>query len=87
MNISLFLSDIKLVLVFNVVIFLYYFSLQNLKDIVSVEFVLIIFLVLNLVNMNLEVQEKDKFDYEFNSCVQNLFSEQCTDDYLSGSTN
>ncbi|OUX18473.1 MAG: hypothetical protein CBE17_01865 [Gammaproteobacteria bacterium TMED257] len=86
-NISLFLSDIKLVLVFNVVIFLYYFSLQNLKDIVSVEFVLIIFLVLNLVNMNLEVQEKDKFDYEFNSCVQNLFSEQCTDDYLSGSTN
>ena len=86
-NISLFLSDLKIIIAFNLVIFLYFIFNKKQKLIFNSELVLIIFLIINLINKNLETAEKDKFNLEFYSCEVDLFSEECTKDYLLDSYN
>ncbi len=86
-NISFFLSDLSIVIAFNIGILLYFIFNKKQKLIFNSELVLIIFLIINLINMNLETAEKDKFNLEFYSCEVDLFSEECTKDYLLDSYN
>ena len=75
-NISLFLSEIRLILIFNIVIFLYYFLSEKYKKIINIEFILIIFFVLNLVNMNIEVQEKNKSETDISTTALTIALEK-----------
>lgn len=86
-NISLFLSDLKIVIAFNLVMFLYFILKEKQKAIFNPEVVVIFFLIINLINMNLELREKEKFILEFNSCKVDLFSPECTQEYLLDSYN
>ena len=86
-NISLFLSDLKIIIAFNLVIFLYFVLNEKQKGIFNLEVVLIFFLIINLINMNLELREKDIYDLKFSSCELDLFSSECVKEYLLDSYN
>ena len=86
-NISLFLSDLKIIIAFNLVIFLYFILNEKQKGIFNLEVVLIFFLIINLINMNLELREKDIYDLKFSSCELDLFSSECVKEYLLDSYN
>ena len=86
-NISFFLSDLKIVIAFNLVLFLYFILKVKQKAVFNPEVVVIFFLILNLINMNLELREKDKYNLEFNSCELDLFSPECVKEYLLDSYN
>jgi len=86
-NISFFLSDLKIVIAFDIVIFLYFIFKDKQKTIVNLEIVVIFFLILNLINMNFELREKDIFNLEFNSCEVDLFDPKCVKEYLLDSYN
>ena len=86
-NISLFLSDLKIIIAFNLVIFLYFILKEKQKGIFNLEVVVIFFLIINLINMNLELREKDIYDLKFSSCELDLFSSECVKEYLLDSYN
>lgn len=86
-NISLFLSDIKIIIAFNLVTFLYFILNEKQKAIFNLEVVVIFFLIINLINMNLELREKDIYDLKFSSCELDLFSSECVKEYLLDSYN
>ena len=86
-NISLFLSDIKIIIAFTLVTFLYFILNEKQKAIFNLEVVVIFFLIINLINMNLELREKDIYDLKFSSCELDLFSSECVKEYLLDSYN
>jgi len=87
LNISFFLSDLKIVIAFNLIIFWYFILKEKQKPVFNLETVVIFLLIINLLNMNLELRAKDKFNLEFNSCKLDLFSSECAKEYLFDSYN
>ena len=83
-NLSLFLSDIKLIILFNILVIIYYLNTPlKIKDSFSIESLVIFLFVINLLNMNIEVNTKDTFNTNFQSCKSDIFSDLCVDEYLS----
>ena len=82
-NLSLFFSDLRLILAFNLFTGIYYFILnEKIKNLFDIKLFFVVFLVLNLLNINFEVNSKDTFNLDLPSCSQDIFSKKCVDDYL-----
>ena len=83
-SISLFFSDLKLIIFFNLVILLILFIIKNIgiKNI-ALRLSFLIFLVVNLQLSINETKLKNEIDLRFPSCVESLTSEKCYTSYIN----
>ncbi|MDB3866596.1 hypothetical protein N9309_02445 [Acidimicrobiia bacterium] len=81
--VSLFFSDLLLILIFNTLIYLIYFSKLNLNNKnIFTNVVFSVFLLSNIIISTVEESSKEKVNLDFPECAYGLALETCYSNYL-----